>query len=153
MTKPQDMLERAFPALEQAITSGRIPGGVLGIVDRDGNRAIRALGSAQTHPIKRPMTEDTWFDLASISKVAFTTERILALAEAGAIDLDKERARLAKEAAGIESDLEKIARKLGNEQFLAKAKPEVIEEQRDRQAEAEAALARVRAAMARLGAG
>lgn len=88
MTKPQDMLERAFPALEQAIASGRIPGGVLGVVDRDGNCATRALGSAQTVPTSRPMTEDTWFDLASISKVAFTTERILALAEAGTIDLD-----------------------------------------------------------------
>ncbi|MBN9335042.1 serine hydrolase [Devosia sp.] len=88
MTKPQDMLERAFPALEQAIASGRIPGGVLGVIDRDGNRAIRAIGSAQTVPTSRPMTEDTWFDLASISKVAFTTERILALAEAGTIDLD-----------------------------------------------------------------
>lgn len=88
MTKPQDMLERAFPALEQAIASGRIPGGVLGVIDRDGNRATRAIGSAQTVPTSRPMTEDTWFDLASISKVAFTTERILALAEAGTIDLD-----------------------------------------------------------------
>lgn len=88
MTKPQDMLERAFPALEQAIASGRIPGGVLGVVDREGNRATRAIGSAQTVPTSRPMTEDTWFDLASISKVAFTTERILALAEAGTIDLD-----------------------------------------------------------------
>ncbi|MET0438792.1 MAG: serine hydrolase domain-containing protein [Devosia sp.] len=88
MSKPQDMLERAFPALEQAIASGRIPGGVLGIIDRDGNRATRAIGSAQTVPTSRPMTEDTWFDLASISKVAFTTERILALAEAGTIDLD-----------------------------------------------------------------
>jgi CubicO group peptidase (beta-lactamase class C family) len=88
MSKPQDMLERAFPALEQAIASGRIPGGVLGVIDRDGNRATRAIGSAQTVPTSRPMTEDTWFDLASVSKVAFTTERILALAEAGTIDLD-----------------------------------------------------------------
>jgi len=39
-------------------------------------------------PHARPMTEDTWFDLASLTKVIFTTPRILALAEAGAIDLD-----------------------------------------------------------------
>ena len=88
MSKPEAQLERAFPALEQAINSGRIPGGVLGVVDRNGNRAIRAMGSAQTVPTSRPMTEDTWFDLASISKVAFTTDRIIALAEAGTIDLD-----------------------------------------------------------------
>ena len=34
------------------------------------------------------MTDDTWFDLASLTKVIFTTPRILALAETGRIDLD-----------------------------------------------------------------
>ena len=34
------------------------------------------------------MREDTWFDLASLTKVLFTTPRILALAEAGVIELD-----------------------------------------------------------------
>jgi valyl-tRNA synthetase len=72
---------------------------------------------------------------------------------AGTVDLEKERARLAKEAAGIEVELEKIARKLANPQFIAKAKPEVVEEQRERQAEMEASLARVRAAMDRIGRG
>jgi valyl-tRNA synthetase len=72
---------------------------------------------------------------------------------ASAIDLDKERARLDKEAADIRDELDKIARKLGNQQFLAKAKSEVIAEQRERQAEAEAALRRIEAALARLGAG
>ena len=70
---------------------------------------------------------------------------------AGAVDLAKERARLQKEAAGQHAELDKIAKKLGNEQFLAKAKPEVIEEQRERQAEIEAALARLNAAIARIG--
>ena len=76
----------------------------------------------------------------------------LSLDLAGAVDLEKERARLAKEAAGIAGEIDKIARKLGNAQFLAKAKPEVVEEQRERQADAEAALARVRAALDRIGA-
>ena len=71
---------------------------------------------------------------------------------AGAVDLGKERARLQKEAAGLKGELDKIAKKLGNEQFMAKAKPEVIEEQRERQGEAEAALARLEAAIARIGA-
>ena len=69
----------------------------------------------------------------------------------GTVDLGKERARLQKEAAALTSELEKIARKLGNEQFLAKAKPEVVEEQRERRAEGEAALARIRIALERLG--
>ena len=83
-----DVLERAFGPLRSAVESGRIPGGVLGVVDADGSRSTRAIGQAQTVPTSRPMTEDTWFDLASLTKVIFTTPRILKLAEAGTIDLD-----------------------------------------------------------------
>jgi valyl-tRNA synthetase len=75
----------------------------------------------------------------------------LSLDLAGTVDLAKEQARLAKEAAGAQAEVDKIMKKLGNEQFLAKAKPEVVEEQRERLAEAEAALARVRAALDRIG--
>jgi len=70
---------------------------------------------------------------------------------AGAIDVGKERARLQKEAQGVRIELDKIAAKLGNEQFLAKAKAEAVEEQRERQAEARAALSRLDAALARIG--
>jgi CubicO group peptidase (beta-lactamase class C family) len=80
--------DRAFAPVEAAVAACRIPGGVLGIVDRDGNRMVRAVGSAQKIPVARPMLTDTWFDLASLTKVIFTTPRILALAEAGTIDLD-----------------------------------------------------------------
>lgn len=82
------ILERAFAPLQAAVEAGRLPGGVLGVVDRDGGRAIRSTGSAQVIPARRAMTDDTWFDLASLTKVMFTTPRILALAEAGTIDLD-----------------------------------------------------------------
>ncbi|MBB4052985.1 CubicO group peptidase (beta-lactamase class C family) [Devosia subaequoris] len=88
MTDIEAQLDRAFAPLAAAIEAGRIPGGVLGVVDRNGDRAVRAMGQAQTVPSSRPMTEDTWFDLASLTKVLFTTERILALAESGHIDLD-----------------------------------------------------------------
>lgn len=88
MTTVEQKLDRAFTPLARAIEAGRIPGGVLGVVDREGNRATRAMGRAQTVPMSRPMTENIWFDLASLTKVLFTTERILALAEAGRIDLD-----------------------------------------------------------------
>jgi CubicO group peptidase (beta-lactamase class C family) len=81
-------LDRAFAPLTAAIDAKRIPGGVLGIIDRGGKRAVRAVGSAQLVPTERPMTTDTWFDLASLTKVLFTTPRILLAAESGAIDLD-----------------------------------------------------------------
>jgi valyl-tRNA synthetase len=70
---------------------------------------------------------------------------------AGAVDLGKERARLAKEASSLRGELDKIAAKLGNEQFISKAKPEAVEEQREREANARAALARLDAALERIG--
>ena len=88
MTELHARLDRAFAPLAAAIETGRIPGGVLGMIDGAGNRAVRALGQAQTVPTSRPMHAATWFDLASLTKVLFTTERILALAESGRIDLD-----------------------------------------------------------------
>lgn len=81
-------LERGFERLQKSVENKRIPGGVLGVVDRHGERAIRSIGSAQLVPVARPMRDDTWFDLASLTKVIFTTESILALAKAGTIDLD-----------------------------------------------------------------
>jgi len=68
------------------------------------------------------------------------------------LDLAQERARLAKEIARLDGEIDKTAKKLGNGQFLAKAKPEVIEEQRERQAEAEQARDKLKAALARLAA-
>ena len=88
MTDIETRLDRAVVPLADAIAAGRVPGGVLGLVDRDGNCAVRAMGSAQLVPERRAMTEATWFDLASLTKVLFTTERILKLAETGRIDLD-----------------------------------------------------------------
>src|SRR4051812_45476827 len=82
------ILDRAFAPLQAAVEAKRIPGGVLGIVDADGNRAVRSIGSAQLIPAQRPMTDDTWFDLASLTKVIFTTPRVLALEAVGTIDLD-----------------------------------------------------------------
>jgi valyl-tRNA synthetase len=70
---------------------------------------------------------------------------------AGAVDFGKERARLQKEAASVRGELDKIAKKLGNEQFMAKAKPEAIDEQRERQSEYQATLAKLDAALARIG--
>lgn len=84
----QAALDKAFAPLEEAVHAGLIPGGVLGIVDSAGNRVSRAIGKAQLVPRTRSLDETTWFDLASLTKVLFTTPRILALHAEGAIDLD-----------------------------------------------------------------
>ena len=68
----------------------------------------------------------------------------------GIIDLDQERARLTKEIARLTGEIAKVDKKLGNAEFMAKAPEEVVEENRERRAEAEAAVAKLRAALAML---
>jgi valyl-tRNA synthetase len=55
-----------------------------------------------------------------------------ALPLAGVIDLAAEKVRLEKDVTKLEAEISQIDRKLGNEQFVAKAPEEVIEEQRTR---------------------
>lgn len=80
--------ERAWEPLQLAIAAGRIPGGVLGVVDLEHGRMTAAAGLTARIPQSRAMQRDTWFDLASLTKVLFTTPAILALHEAGRLDLD-----------------------------------------------------------------
>ena len=69
---------------------------------------------------------------------------------AGVIDAAAEIARLGREIDRQRVAIDKIDRKLANADFLAKADPVVVEEQRERRDEAAAALARLEAAAARL---
>ena len=59
---------------------------------------------------------------------------VLSLGEV--IDLSRERERLGKEIGKLDTELAKIGAKLRNPDFLAKARPEIIEEQRERQTDA-----------------
>ena len=72
---------------------------------------------------------------------------------AGLIDLDAERARIGKEIAKAESDLEAARRKLANPQFVDHAPAAVVAEHRQRQADAEAKLAKLREMLDALGEG
>ncbi len=89
-------------------------------------------------------------DVPSGSAQIVLGEATFALPLAGIIDIDAERVRLGKDIAKEEAEIEKIDRKLGNEQFVAKAKPEVIEEQHTRRAEAVARIERLTDALNRL---
>ncbi|MBV9812900.1 MAG: beta-lactamase family protein [Acetobacteraceae bacterium] len=83
---PTDRLARAIPVAEAAL--GRIPGVALGVVDASGDRAVHVAGQAQWEPEVVPLTRGTWFDLASLTKVIFTTTAMLRLVAAGRIGLD-----------------------------------------------------------------
>ena len=59
-------------------------------------------------------------------------EATWALPLAGVIDIAAEKIRLEKEVGKLDAEISQIDKKLGNEQFVAKAPPEVIEEQKAR---------------------
>ncbi len=75
-----------------------------------------------------------------------------ALAIAGFIDLAAEKARLNKEIASFAGDIERTAKKLNNPDFIARAREDVVQENRDRLVESETAKAKLEAALARLSA-
>ena len=77
-------------------------------------------------------------------------EATLILPLAGLIDIDAEKLRLGKEHARASDELEKVLRKLGNADFVARAKPEVVEENRARESTFRAEMARIEVARARL---
>ena len=79
-------------------------------------------------------------------------EAVAALPLGDVIDFAKERARLEKELKKSEEEIARFDAKLGNPGFVAKAPEEVIEEQKEKRAEAEAVAARLREALKRLSA-
>ncbi|MFT5893778.1 MAG: CubicO group peptidase (beta-lactamase class C family), partial [bacterium] len=81
-------VELACDLISEAVDTGRIPGAVLGVIEPNGERRLWHRGYAQRLPSQRPMQADTWFDLASLTKVLFTAPRILEHHVNGVIDLD-----------------------------------------------------------------
>ena len=78
-------------------------------------------------------------------------EATLMLPLADVIDLDAERARLAKARATADAEAKKVQAKLSNADFVSRAKPEVVEENQERLANFQAEMARLDAAIARIG--
>ncbi|MPY74860.1 MAG: valine--tRNA ligase [Alphaproteobacteria bacterium] len=79
-------------------------------------------------------------------------EATVALPIAEVIDIAQEKQRLQKEIAKTEGEIQKLQKKLSNQQFLAKAPEAVVDEQRERLAEEESARAKLDAALKRLSA-
>ena len=87
-------------AARDAVALGDVPGAVV-VVGQDGSVLYRvATGSRALVPAVEPMTIDTVFDIASLTKVVATMPSVLALWEEGRIDLDAPLGRYIKEFAG-----------------------------------------------------
>ena len=75
----------------------------------------------------------------------------VALRLADVIDFDRERERLDREMAQIDTRISGIDKKLGNERFLTRAPAEVVEDQREQRNELAGQRAALEGALARLG--
>ena len=69
----------------------------------------------------------------------------------GLVDFEAERARLSKELDKLEKEAAKLDKKLSNPGYLAKAKPEIVEKDRAKHAEAAAKADLVRTQLSELG--
>lgn len=71
------------------IKTGRLPGAV--VLAGEGGRVVYrgAFGWKAPPPGAQPLTEDTVFDLASLTKVVATTTAVMQLVEAGKLELDR----------------------------------------------------------------
>jgi valyl-tRNA synthetase len=93
--------------------------------------------------------EAAWAAAAQAAPVAVVGEARMCLFME--IDVAAEKLRLGKEATRLEGEITKAGAKLGNEAFVAKAPPAVIEQEKKRVADFTATLAKVREQLARLG--
>lgn len=73
--------------VQASIAAGDIPGAVIGIVRDDALVYEKAFGNKALVPQKEPMTVETMFDLASVSKCVSTTIAVLQLVENGQVRL------------------------------------------------------------------
>ena len=75
-------------AIDQAIAAKKCPGGVLWVEHR-GVTYHKAYGHRALVPAEEPMTDDTVFDLASLTKVIACTPAVMLLIERGQVKLDE----------------------------------------------------------------
>ena len=80
-------LEQVDRVIEEAIADKTIPGAVISVVRDDRIVYLKAYGNKSLVPKKRPMTTDTMFDLASVSKCVGTTLSFMQLIENGYVRL------------------------------------------------------------------
>jgi uncharacterized protein YbbC (DUF1343 family)/CubicO group peptidase (beta-lactamase class C family) len=80
-------LDAIEPLVLQAIAEKKLPGAVVLIGRGDVTLYQKAIGSRAVAPAAEPMTLDTIFDLASLTKVVATTTSVMMLVEEGKIRL------------------------------------------------------------------
>jgi valyl-tRNA synthetase len=117
----------------------------------DGTRAIVGRWEAMIARQARASSIDFAENAPPQSAQIVVRGETIAMPLAGLIDLGAETLRLNKELAKLDGEIGGVERKLANTEFIAKAPEEVIEENRERIAEARARQVKIRDALTRLG--
>ena len=82
-------MERIRDLLQQGVGEGTFPGAALLVAHRGQVSFFETVGFRSMIPRRRPMEQETVFDLASLTKPLATTLVIMKLVEEGHIDLDR----------------------------------------------------------------
>ena len=140
---------RAVRALLNVPAGAKIPATYAG--DAAGQSRL----TAQSEPILRlaRLTDVAVGDAPDGAVQTVLDQGTIGLVVADVIDLAAERRRLDGEIKRLDGDITAIDKKLANDNFVAKAPPEVVETQRERRANAIDARDRLAAALTRLPAG
>ncbi|MAN73903.1 MAG: valine--tRNA ligase [Henriciella sp.] len=128
----------------------QVPASLIGASDK-----VKGWAKENETPI-RQLARLSSFDIAAEKPSGAVTiasgEETIALEVQEFITLSDEVARLDKEMAKLGKDIEGTEKKLSNENFVAKAPPEIVEENRERITEWTATLAKLRSAREQLAA-
>jgi uncharacterized protein YbbC (DUF1343 family) len=108
-SRPQVAVARVdFAGIEKLVSAsldqGKLPGCVVVVGRRTGIVYEKAFGFRQLVPQKEAMTEDTLFDLASLTKPIATATAVMLLVERHQLDLDDRAARYLPEFVGTDKD-------------------------------------------------
>jgi valyl-tRNA synthetase len=129
------------------------PATLIALVLAGASAATKARATRWSDVIKRMarLSDISFADRAPEGAVQLVVRgEVAALPLKGVIDLAAERARLDKEIAKADADIKRADAKLSNEKFVANAKEEVVEEEREKREAAVARKEKIREALERL---
>jgi valyl-tRNA synthetase len=123
---------------------------------------LALVGASAATRERAPRWTDVIKRLARLSDVSFADTapegsaqlvvrgEVAALPLKGVVDFAAERARLAKEIAKADADIDRVDKKLANEKFVANAPEEIVEEEKEKREAATARKAKFQEALQRL---
>ncbi|MCD8497885.1 MAG: valine--tRNA ligase [Alphaproteobacteria bacterium] len=131
-----------------------VPAGAkIELMVKDASAVTKARLNTYQEIIQRLARLNTITDTDNVPKGAIQSvhgEATIILPIAELIDLDAERERLKKQIVKLEQEIEKVDRNLANENFVKNAPDEIIEEQKQRREDAQAAHIKLSAALKQL---